>query len=347
MRHRRLAGRISALGGALAVAVLAVALIAAKPLTRPQIVESIGIVTQPFDLDRKDAAKKAFGKLEWRGGMILSSNSRHFGGFSGLALSPDGSRLLAVSDAGVWLGAEIERDGRAFRGLTNARLGPLLALNGKPLPRTRDIDAEGLSVADGSAWIAYEQNHRVMRHDFAWGDDGPGRAAQRIAPPAGFGPGGGNTGMEAVAALTDGPLRGRLAIFAENRTDGRGGLKGWIVDPKGAAARPLFLKRIGGFDITDAAALPGGGIVVLERRFRYSEGVQMRIRRISVRELEKGGEIEGETLIALDQRWTIDNMEGIAAHRAEDGAIVLTLISDDNYNRFFQRTLLMQFALTD
>jgi hypothetical protein len=40
----------------------------------------------------------------------------------------------------------------------------------------------------------------------------------------------------------------------------------------------------------------------------------------------------------------IDNMEGIAAHRAASGETILTLISDDNFS-LLQRTLLMQFAL--
>ena len=34
----------------------------------------------------------------------------------------------------------------------------------------------------------------------------------------------------------------------------------------------IMLQSIGGFDITDATSLPDDGIVLLERRFRYSEG---------------------------------------------------------------------------
>ena len=43
----------------------------------------------------------------------------------------------------------------------------------------------------------------------------------------------------------------------------------------------------------------------------------------------------------------IDNMEGLAVHRNAQGRTILTLISDDNFNRRFQRTLLMQFALVE
>jgi hypothetical protein len=40
----------------------------------------------------------------------------------------------------------------------------------------------------------------------------------------------------------------------------------------------------------------------------------------------------------------IDNMEGLAVHRAKNGDVVLTLISDDNFNPL-QRALLLQFTL--
>ena len=99
-------------------------------------------------------------------------------------------------------------------------------------------------------------------------------------------------------------------------------------------------------DITDAAALPDGGIVILERRFRFSEGVQMRIRRISQSELEPGALIEGEVLLEANDAFNIDNMEAIAAHRAAAGETVITLMSDDNFSPF-QRTLIMQFALPE
>ena len=39
-------------------------------------------------------------------------------------------------------------------------------------------------------------------------------------------------------------------------------------------------------------------------------------------------------------------MEGIAVHRSPGGELRITIISDDNFNPV-QRTLLLQFALTD
>jgi hypothetical protein len=40
-------------------------------------------------------------------------------------------------------------------------------------------------------------------------------------------------------------------------------------------------------------------------------------------------------------------MEGLAAHRSPSGEIVLTIISDNNFNTLLQRNLLLQFTLLD
>ena len=57
-----------------------------------------------------------------------------------------------------------------------------------------------------------------------------------------------------------------------------------------------------------------------------------------------GALIDGAVLIEADMNYQIDNMEGLSVHRAADGALVLTLISDDNFS-MIQRTILLQFTL--
>jgi hypothetical protein len=59
-----------------------------------------------------------------------------------------------------------------------------------------------------------------------------------------------------------------------------------------------------------------------------------------------GAVIDGPELVTADMGYQIDNMEGLSVHRAENGDVVLTLISDDNF-AFYQRTLLLQFTLTE
>jgi hypothetical protein len=51
-------------------------------------------------------------------------------------------------------------------------------------------------------------------------------------------------------------------------------------------------------------------------------------------------------LVEADMSYQIDNLEGLSVHRAANGDVVLTLISDDNF-AFYQRTLLLQFTLAE
>jgi hypothetical protein len=99
-------------------------------------------------------------------------------------------------------------------------------------------------------------------------------------------------------------------------------------------------------DITDAAPLPDGGLIVLERRFRYSEGIKMRIRRVAASEIKPGALIAGDVLLDATDSLNIDNMEAIAVRRRASGETIITLMSDDNFSAL-QRTLIMQFALPE
>jgi len=153
-----------------------------------------------------------------------------------------------------------------------------------------------------------------------------------------------NHGIEALAMITAGRLKGTLVAFAERLTDRGGNLTGWLIG--GPSPGTITLKPIEGFDITDAAALPDGGLVILERRFRYSEGIKMRIRRVSAAELKPGAVIKGEVLLEATDSLNIDNMEAIGVHRRASGETIITLMSDDNFSPL-QRTLIMQFTLPD
>jgi len=71
------------------------------------------------------------------------------------------------------------------------------------------------------------------------------------------------------------------------------------------------VKRLEGFDVTDSAELPDGGLLILERRFRYNEGVKMRIRRVAASEVKPGALIESQVLLEATDALNIDNMEAI------------------------------------
>lgn len=328
------------------LAVIAPAL-ADKPTSMPMGVETVVVTAMPIDFDRDNPDRKEFGKLIWRGGVNLFGKSQYFGGYSGLIIDQGGKGLLAISDAGTWLRATVDYDGRKIKGLSNATIGPILGRDGKPLMQEVNRDAESIGLIDGdtsrgTAYVGFERNHRIFRYPFTREAFGPPSGPLQLPPETKRMDA--NRGIEALTPLRTGRLKGTTLAFSERLPDGAGNLRGWLIG--GPSPGPVTLKSIGGFDITDAAELPGGGVVLLERRFRYSEGVKMRIRRLAEKDLRPGATIEGDVLLEATDALNIDNMEGIAAYRSPSGEIIITLTSDDNFSPL-QRTLLMQFALPE
>jgi hypothetical protein len=105
---------------------------------------AISVRSSAFEFGRIDLPQTEFGRLEWRGGLTLASNHSAFGGFSGLSLSLDGTRLLAVSDRGAWLSGTLGHDGRELSGFSDGLIGALLDKAGEPISGTWENDAEAL-----------------------------------------------------------------------------------------------------------------------------------------------------------------------------------------------------------
>jgi hypothetical protein len=319
--------------------------LADKPATVLQGPGTTKVTAMPIDFDREHPERKEFGKLIFRGGLNLFANSIYFGGFSAIALDSSGTGLLAISDAGIWLKATLDYNGRQLRGLSNVVLGPVLGADGKPLVKDEERDSEGMTLVEGdtkqgTAYVSFERKHRIARYPFTAESFGPPTGT--IPLPSGAKSMSANRGIEAIAMLRAGKLKGTLVAFSERLPDKNGNLTGWLIG--GPTPGKIALKPISGFDITDAAALPDGGLVILERRFRYSEGVQMRVRRVAPSELKPGAVIAGEVLLEANDTLNIDNIEAITAYRRSPGETIITLMSDDNYSGL-QRTLIMQFAL--
>jgi hypothetical protein len=332
--------------GALTAAGIAVG--GTKPSTADLRLEPIDVVARPIAaFDRRRPEETRFGKLTWRGGLVLTSPSKNFGGWSGLALDADGRGFFAISDAGAWMSGALAYDaaGKPIA-MQSVRLGPIQSSAGEPL-RSRDRDAEGLAVIEGSAakgsvFISFERKHRIARFDLD--EQGLSVAKSSVVLPPGAERMKANRGLEAIAVLRGGPNKGSLLAMPETLRDSDGNHIGWMW-VKGEP-RQFQLTNGGDFDVTDATPLPDGGLLVLERRFRWEEGVKMRLRLIKQQQLQPGATIDGESLIEADTSREIDNMEGLAVHVAPGGDIVVTMISDDNFNHGLQRTVLLQFALS-
>lgn len=341
--RKRWAGAFVAAGMVMA----GIAVADTKPNTANIGIETIEVTARAIEsFERSGIVHRRYGKLEWQGGLELTSTSENFGGWSGLAVDAKGETLVAVSDAGTWLTASIIRDGQRPKGLANVRLGPLEALGGKPLRRSRDRDAEALAVVEGDVTrgrllIAFEQNHRIGVFDITAGGISPPKSylslpadAQRMRALK---------GIEAMAVLKGGPRKGTVVAIAERNPDRVENHRGWLLSR--GKAETFTLTDIAGHDITDAASLADGSLLVLERRFRWLEGVKMRVRYIKAHDIKPGARIEGEVLLEANMGQEIDNMEALAVHTSAGGETVLTIMSDDNFNKVLQRTLLLQFAI--
>ena len=288
-------------------------------------------------------ARTKFGALTFRGGLELASAHPHFGGLSALRVDADGANFLAVSDKGHWLRGRIVYDGMRPAGVADAEMAPVLAHDGKPLAARGWYDTESMARDGGIVWLGIERVNRIVRLDV--GRDGLLARAQPIPVPAGIAHLPHNKGLECLDYVPAGlPLARTLIAISERGLDEAGNIKGFVIGHAGPAE--FSVQRIGDFDVSDCALTPAGDLLILERSFSRLAGVGMRIRRVPLANIRPGATIDGPVLIEADMNYQIDNMEGLSVHRDPTGALVLTLISDDNFS-ILQRTLLLQFTLEE
>lgn len=325
----------------------AVALAQMKPGSAGIETHAIEVGAEPIASFRKDGASWAASpRLEWRGGLVLASPSPNFGGWSGLLMDADGKGFLAVSDSGVWMTGELSYDGPRPKAIAAARIGQLRDPDTKPLVGERDRDAEavtlaGGTLAQGQVYISFERNSRIGLFDI--GRDGVSPMASMLAMPEEV-RNVGNEGLEAMIRLPAGPDAGALVAIAEHPLSGETTHRGWIWIA--GEPRSFTIEGVGDYGITDAVTMPDGGVLLLERRYRPADGVRIRLRDLDAKAVAPGATIKGEILLEADDATAeVDNLEALAITTGPAGESVLTIMSDDNFNRSRQRTLLLQFTL--
>ncbi|MAS43954.1 MAG: hypothetical protein CML46_12950 [Rhodobacteraceae bacterium] len=283
-------------------------------------------------------------RLRLVGAVDLGLPARGFGGLSGLEVSADGARLVAISDRGGWLAAGIARGGgpdRAPTGLSGARFGPMRAASpdgppAPPAPARRD--AEGLAIPDPALappwFVSFEQAHRMDR--FA----GPDAAAEPFVrldtPTAHHAAPTGNDGFEALAVAGDGRLLAVREIWGDRPEDAR-----WIA--RDGSETPAGLPRDGRAPAVGADFAPDGTLWLLRRRFELLGGFSFAI----WRHVPQGdGFGPGERMLDLPFGDAADNAEGLAVWVTPAGRTRIVLISDDNFVPL-QRSILYEFELPD
>jgi hypothetical protein len=104
-----------------------------------------------------------------------------------------------------------------------------------------------------------------------------------------------------------------LVAISERGLDKAGNIKAFLIG--GPAPGTFAVKRRADYDVSDAALLPGGDLLLLERKFDWSVGLGIRMRRIALSDINPGALVDGAVLLEADLGYEIDNMEGLSVHR--------------------------------
>src|SRR6185436_14394104 len=192
-------------------------------------IQKIQIRAQAIEaFDPREPARTRFGALEFRGGLVLESPHRDFGGVSGMRVAADGQHFLSVTDKGNWLRGRIVYRGNTPIAVTDAEMAPILGPDGKPLKARRWYDAEALAVDAGVAYVGIERVNQVVRFDIA--KDGLRARGRPIAVPPGMKLLPHNRSIECLeAGPKNGPLAGTLISISERGLDTAGNLMGFLI----------------------------------------------------------------------------------------------------------------------
>ena len=321
---------------ALAAALAITPVVAGAPL------EKVEVATRPITAFRIGSNETRFGPLEFVGGLEMTSPEGNFGALSAFRFTAPGSDFVGVADTGFWFYGTVEHDGDGRpAAITGFRMEQMVDGNGTVIRKKWLVDAEGLDVRDGIATVGFERNHRISQFKIAPGDM---KAAFRdldfLIPANELRM---NRGFETVTRANPyGQHEGGLVVVSEKSLDKNGNIFAAIIE--GPHKGIFTIKRSGDFDITDGAFLPDGDLLLLERSFTVAEGVKMRLRRISGELVAKGAVADGPIVFSADMAYQIDNMEAMDVWQRADGAVMVSLMSDDNHS-MLQRNLYLEFVL--
>lgn len=289
------------------------------------------------------AAARGTGALTLGEAWALESPNARFGGLSGLALTGP-RRFLIVSDQGMRVSFALPARGGWVK---NARIAPIagMATNGRKA--LSDAEAVFHDERAGQSWVSFEIMPQIIRID-----ERRGAVAARIHPRA-MKNWPENRGPEAMTRLAD----GRFLVFSEGAdTDPRGNeALIFAGDPTVPGPPPVrfFYDTGGRGQVTDAATLPDGRLLLLHRRVNWWGFVRGRGGYVSTialadpAELAAGSVLRGTAILRIGPPGLSDNFEGMALAPGGDSGdrhLALWLVADDNFNGW-QDNLLVRYRL--
>lgn len=239
--------------------------------------EKLYIKSEPFTNFHKDSSSNRFGKLTFIGGLVLTSEHEDFGGISAIRFVQD-NNFIAVTDKARVITGRLERKDGKPSSIKGERITRIKAANGKTITGAEDKDAESLEIIGNQFLVGYERNDRIKRLNM--------RGRKLVTDPTysvdlnpfEFP---NNKGPEAIA--WDSGTQ-KLLAFAEYALNDAGNHRGFII-ANGTVEKEISVKQRNGFSLTDAAFLPNGDLLFLERYYNPFTGAFMRLRQIKKKDI--------------------------------------------------------------
>lgn len=282
-------------------------------------------------LDPDDPERVRVGRLTYLGGVALDSPDPAFGGVS--AMTVVGDRFTLLSDGGNLV---------RFR-MTDWRVRDVSfgALPGGPgtgwLKEDRDSESLARDPATGRVWVGFERGNAIWRFSpglVQW-ERRSRPSSMRDWPSAG--------GPETMVRLSD----GSFVVLSERARIGGGGRRAvrFAGDPAEHSGRAFgfVYQPPARYEPSDAAELPDGRLLVLNRRFRLPFDFTAKLTIVDARAIRPGARVVGREIATLAAPLLHDNFEALAV-TVEEGVTIVWIASDDN-ELFLQRTLLLKFRL--
>lgn len=310
----------------------------------PASAADIAVNSRTIDSFRIGSTETRFGPLEFIGGLEMTSPEADFGSLSGLRFLDGGTQLLAVSDVGFWISGSIDRDanGRPIS-VSGVRVTEMPDGDGGRVSEKWHTDAEGLLADGGKITVSFERRHRIATGTLDMATLTFSGRDEKLPVPASELRS--NRGFETLAKAPEGgPLGGGRVAVSEKSLNDKGDIFAAVME--GPQKGIFYVKRIGEYDVSDGDFLPDGDLLLLERRFSMASGVAMRIRRIKAADIKPEATVDGPVLLEADMAYQIDNMECLDVWQRGDGAVMISLASDDNHS-ILQRNLYLEFRLAE
>lgn len=301
-----------------------------RPVSGP-----VRITARPLVLDSADPSRTQLGDLHYLGGWQLEGRRGLFGGLSSMLIRPNGE-IWALNDSGVMF-----KFGEPMAlGMGQAIVLPTAKPPKKWMPRPSDSESMAADPHFRHIWVGYELLQRVCRYTTDLRHIGKCKDWPEMQnwPET--------ESLESMVRFPD----GRFLFISEGGAGEKGGRDTLLFsgDPvEDGTPHPTRMTYIPptGYNPTDAVWIGGNKILVLNRRATLYDGFTAIITLVDIAKMKAGAVLRSREVARLAPPVLAENFEGMTLVR-QDGQRILWIVSDDNH-LFFQRTLLLKFALPD